>query len=40
MKKTILPVLVYLNENPSFLERVNADKYPEMKQYLINLFKD
>ena len=29
---------MYKQENPHFLKSVNADMYPEMKQYLINLF--
>lgn len=31
---------MYKEENDDFLKRVNADEYPEMKQYLINLFND
>lgn len=32
--------LKYEKENPHFLESIAADRYPEMKQYLINLFND
>lgn len=30
----------YRQENPEFLDKVGADKYPEMKQYLIDLFNE
>lgn len=29
---------MYRKENPEFLTKVDADKYPDMKEYLINLF--
>lgn len=30
---------MYLSENEEFMKKVNADMYPPMKEYLINLFK-
>lgn len=30
----------YKDENPGFIEQVNADLYPDMKNYLIKLFGD
>lgn len=31
---------MYQKENEDFMKKVNADMYPEMKEYLINLFKN
>lgn len=31
---------MYKKENPDFLSKVGADNYPEMRDYLINLFSD
>lgn len=31
---------MYKSENKDFIKKVNAVQYPEMKEYLINLFKD